>query len=242
MTKRVAMIGASNDRAQVRQQGAARLSRTRDTTSMPSIPGDARSKASGRYASILDVPGAVDIATFYVPPDIGLQVIDEVAQKGVHEVWLNPGSESPALVARAQAASGSSRSSRAASSRSANGPAGTESASRPRVDTPQIRLLYSGRSFLSLAAVAAALARAITSVASEHRKYGHIRTYGLPSTRPLHVTREAPTATAAAGQRHRDAEAAESGGAGSPGQGRGLNIERTEGDGHPAASPRSPRT
>ena len=52
---------------------------------------------------MLDVPGPIDMASFYVPPDVGEQVIDEVAQKGIPEVWLNPGAESDALIARAQA-------------------------------------------------------------------------------------------------------------------------------------------
>ena len=35
------------------------------------------------YASVLDVPGAIDMASFYVPPEIGEQVIDEVARKQI---------------------------------------------------------------------------------------------------------------------------------------------------------------
>ena len=38
-------------------------------------------------------------------PHVGEQVIDEVARKGVGEVWLNPGAESDELVARARALS-----------------------------------------------------------------------------------------------------------------------------------------
>jgi uncharacterized protein len=55
------------------------------------------------YASVLDVPGAVDMASFYVPPEIGERVIGEMATKGIAEVWLNPGAESDALIARARA-------------------------------------------------------------------------------------------------------------------------------------------
>ena len=44
------------------------------------------------------------MATMYVPPEIGLTVVDDLARKGVTEVWFNPGSESPALLARAQGA------------------------------------------------------------------------------------------------------------------------------------------
>ena len=43
------------------------------------------------------------MASFYVPPDVGERVIDEIAQKGIPEVWLNPGAESDALIARARA-------------------------------------------------------------------------------------------------------------------------------------------
>jgi predicted CoA-binding protein len=43
------------------------------------------------------------MASFYVPPKIGEQVIEEMARKGITEVWLNPGAESDALVARARA-------------------------------------------------------------------------------------------------------------------------------------------
>ena len=37
-----------------------------------------------------------------VPPEIGARVIEDVAKKGIREVWLNPGSESDALIARAR--------------------------------------------------------------------------------------------------------------------------------------------
>ncbi len=55
------------------------------------------------YASLQDVPAdQIDRVSFYVPPSVGLQLINEVAQKPVGEIWLNPGSESPDLVARAK--------------------------------------------------------------------------------------------------------------------------------------------
>jgi predicted CoA-binding protein len=55
------------------------------------------------YASVLDVPGPIDVASFYVPPEIGETVIEQVVQKGIGEVWLNPGADSDALIARARA-------------------------------------------------------------------------------------------------------------------------------------------
>ena len=50
------------------------------------------------YPSVLDVPTGIDMATFYVPPDIGEQVMSEVARKKIAEVWLNPGAESEQLI------------------------------------------------------------------------------------------------------------------------------------------------
>ena len=54
------------------------------------------------YRSILDAPIDRFVrVTMYVPPKVGLQLLDEIAQKGCDELWLNPGSESPEVVDRA---------------------------------------------------------------------------------------------------------------------------------------------
>jgi predicted CoA-binding protein len=55
------------------------------------------------YPSVLDVPGPIDMATFYVSPRVGLSLLDDVAKKGIGEVWFNPGADSPELVERARA-------------------------------------------------------------------------------------------------------------------------------------------
>ena len=46
---------------------------------------------------------AIDMASLYVQPEVGEQVIAEIARKGIAEVWLNPGAESDQLIARARA-------------------------------------------------------------------------------------------------------------------------------------------
>ena len=70
---------------------------------IPINPHESQIEGLPTYASVLDVPGPIDMATIYVPPDIGLAVIEDVARKGIREVWLNPGAESPELAARARA-------------------------------------------------------------------------------------------------------------------------------------------
>ncbi len=102
MSKVVAVIGASSNRNKFGNR-AVRAFQQQGYTVVPINPHEAEVEGLKSYASVLDVPGAIDMASFYVPPEIGLQVIDEVARKGIPEVWLNPGADSDALIARAKA-------------------------------------------------------------------------------------------------------------------------------------------
>ena len=99
--KAVAVIGASSDRRKFGNR-ALRAYVLQGFTVLAINPNETEVEGLKTYASVLDVPGPIDMATFYVPPDIGEKVIDEVAKKGITEVWLNPGSESDALVERAR--------------------------------------------------------------------------------------------------------------------------------------------
>jgi len=97
MARSVAIIGAS---ANPRKFGnrAVRAFRRQGYTVFPINPHEGQVEGLKAYASVLDVPGAIDMASFYVPPDVGEKVIVEVARKGITEVWLNPGAESEALI------------------------------------------------------------------------------------------------------------------------------------------------
>ena len=102
VAKVVAVIGASNDRRKFGNR-ALRAYRSQGYTVVPINPHESRVEGLQAYASVLDVPGPSDLASFYVQPEIGEQVIEEVARKGIAEVWLNPGADSDALVDRARA-------------------------------------------------------------------------------------------------------------------------------------------
>lgn len=102
MGKVVAVIGASNDPRKFGNR-AVRAFRRHGDTVVPINPHEKDVDGLKAYASVLDVPGPIDVATIYVPPEIGQQVIEEIARKNIPEVWLNPGAESDALVARARA-------------------------------------------------------------------------------------------------------------------------------------------
>jgi uncharacterized protein len=104
MPKVVAVIGASNQRHKYGNR-AVRAYVQEGYTVIPINPHEREVEGLKAYPSVLDVPGSIDMATFYVPPDVGERVIDEVARKQIPEVWLNPGAESDALVARARSLS-----------------------------------------------------------------------------------------------------------------------------------------
>jgi predicted CoA-binding protein len=104
MSKVVAVIGASSDRRKFGNR-AVRAYLEQGYRVVPINPHEREIEGLQAYRSVLDVPGPIDMASFYVPPEIGEEVIAEVAAKHIPEVWLNPGAESDELVARAKALS-----------------------------------------------------------------------------------------------------------------------------------------
>ena len=100
----VAVIGASNDRRKFGNR-AVRAYLAEGYTVVPINPHESEVEGLRAYASVLDVPGSIDMASFYVPPEVGERVIDEIARKRIPEVWLNPGAESDRLIERARALS-----------------------------------------------------------------------------------------------------------------------------------------
>src|ERR1700675_2194942 len=101
-TRVVAVIGASSNRSKFGNR-AVRAFRQQGYTVVPINPHETEVEGLKAYRSVLDVPGTIDMASLYVPPEIGERVIEEIARKGIAEVWLNPGAESDVLIARARA-------------------------------------------------------------------------------------------------------------------------------------------
>jgi predicted CoA-binding protein len=95
--KTVAIIGASSNPAKFGNR-AIRAFRRQGYTVVPINPNETEVEGLKTYASVLDVPGPIDMATFYVPPEVGKTLIAQMVQKGIREVWLNPGSENDELV------------------------------------------------------------------------------------------------------------------------------------------------
>ena len=97
----VAVIGASNDRSKYGNK-AVRAYLLNGFRVYPVNPKEKTIEGLDVYKSILDIQEEVDRASLYVPPKVGLKVIEEIAEKGVKELYFNPGPESDELVAKAR--------------------------------------------------------------------------------------------------------------------------------------------
>jgi predicted CoA-binding protein len=102
MPKTVAIIGASANRDKFGNK-ALRAFERQGFRVIPINPTEPEVEGHKTYASVLDVPGAIDMATVYVPARAGVGVMEDLAKKGVPEVWLNPGADDDAVVERARA-------------------------------------------------------------------------------------------------------------------------------------------
>jgi predicted CoA-binding protein len=99
----IAIVGASRDR---RKYGnvALRAFRQQGYTVVPINPRETEIEGERAYPDVLAYPGPIDEATIYLPEPAGLRVMSDLAAKGVSRVWLNPGADAPAVVARAREA------------------------------------------------------------------------------------------------------------------------------------------
>src|SRR5262245_47915864 len=100
--KTVAVIGASSNRAKFGNK-AVRAFQSQGYTVIPINPHEAEVEGHKAYASVLDVPGPIDMATVYVPGRVGVKIMDELAKKAIPEIWINPGADEPEVVDRARA-------------------------------------------------------------------------------------------------------------------------------------------
>lgn len=98
----IAVIGASNDRRKYGNK-ALRAFRQQGYRVVPIHPDETMVEGERAYPTVLDYPGAIDEATFYVRGEVGLRVIEDVAAKGIGRVWFNPGADDPAVVAQSRA-------------------------------------------------------------------------------------------------------------------------------------------
>ena len=98
----VAVIGASADPSKYGNK-SVRAHLKAGWRVFPVNPKGGEIEGLPAFARLADVPGGrLDRVSLYVPPAVGLKLLDEIAERGCGELWLNPGSESDELVAAAE--------------------------------------------------------------------------------------------------------------------------------------------
>lgn len=97
----IAIIGASTNRRKFGNK-CVRAFKEHGDTVYPIHPVHEEVEGLKTYRSVLDVPDEIEVASFYVPSQVGLRVLEECAQKGIKKVLLNYGAESDEILQRAQ--------------------------------------------------------------------------------------------------------------------------------------------
>jgi uncharacterized protein len=92
----VAIVGASPKPDRYSHQAVLRY-RERNWTVWPVHPSGAPVAELPTLKTLAELPARPDIVCLYVNPDLGLGMVEAIAQAAPTLVWLNPGSESPAL-------------------------------------------------------------------------------------------------------------------------------------------------
>src|SRR5580765_99753 len=82
LMKTVAVIGASSNRDKFGNK-ALRAFANKGYTVYPINPTEAEVEGHKAYASVLDVPGPIDMATIYVPAPVGVAVMGDLVKKGI---------------------------------------------------------------------------------------------------------------------------------------------------------------
>jgi uncharacterized protein len=99
---RVMIVGASSNRAKYGNK-ALRAYLRRGHEVLPVNPFEPEVEGIRTWSDVEDVPGPIDRVTMYVPPEVGEQVVPRLAGRSdVGELWFNPGSETPDLMAEAR--------------------------------------------------------------------------------------------------------------------------------------------
>jgi predicted CoA-binding protein len=99
--KTIAIIGASNDRAKFGNK-AVRAFQQQGYEVFPVNPKEETVEGMRAFKSIAEVPVRPQMVSVYLPPPVLLKVLPDIAAKGCDELWLNPGTESDAVLAEAE--------------------------------------------------------------------------------------------------------------------------------------------
>ena len=100
MKPTIAVIGAGADRRKFGNK-CVRAYVAAGYDVYPVHPKETTVEGLTAYSTIADVPlEKLDRVSVYLPPAVGVAVMEQIAMKTVGEMWLNPGADGEAVVVR----------------------------------------------------------------------------------------------------------------------------------------------
>ena len=99
--KTIAIIGASADRRKFGNK-AVRAFLQEGYRVFPINPHEEMIEGLRVFKRLVDLPVRPQMVSVYLPPEVLLKSLPEIAAKGCDELWLNPGTESDAVLAEAE--------------------------------------------------------------------------------------------------------------------------------------------
>ncbi|MFM8879660.1 MAG: MEKHLA domain-containing protein [Verrucomicrobiota bacterium] len=99
--KTAAILGASADPAKFGHKAVLAYARQGHGV-WPVNPKEAQIAGHPAFRDLASLPGRPDVISVYLPPPVLLGVLPAIAARGCDELWLNPGTDSPEVVAEAE--------------------------------------------------------------------------------------------------------------------------------------------
>ena len=97
------VVGASRDRLKYGNK-VLRCYLQNGRKAFPVNPREKEIEGLACVATVADLPAEVQSLSVITPPTVTEQVVEAAIAKGIANIWMQPGAESPAAVARCRAA------------------------------------------------------------------------------------------------------------------------------------------
>ncbi len=91
------VVGASTDRDKYGNK-VLRCYQMKGLRAIPVNPREKVVEGVACVASVSDLPDGVTSISVITPPAVTVRIVDEAVSKGIRNIWMQPGAESPAAV------------------------------------------------------------------------------------------------------------------------------------------------
>jgi predicted CoA-binding protein len=100
--KRFAVVGASQDRTKYGNK-VLRVYQQNKRDVVPVNPKAGQVEGLKAHADLASIPGQIDGVSIITPPAVTEKVVQDALQRGIKNIWMQPGAESQAAIKAAQA-------------------------------------------------------------------------------------------------------------------------------------------